>query len=923
MSDELVVLVKRPYTNPDPTKVHLKTDSGFDGTGLLSRSAKHIDFTLKIGTDPLKFDGTDNKFPGAKLSAGIDLFAVANKPSGKMNDLVLTLSLNGGSKINGPPVETKLTAVEATLEICEPRVGKKDPKPLPTAAKAPGGGETPTDKFYLGRPLPKQVEDPDPKIDERATLILKDLKPADFKGNLELSLEPGDNGQIELYPTEFPNPDRAKDKALVMPMTVTPDQMKGTGLKLFVEGAKVSPSARATGVILGVKGVAGDADHVRVTVCHTEIVSKLKPADVKTVAIVPEKPARKTNSSFFPAPIIVGFQYLVEMRPYIEKAAPSAYQWITTSTKVTLKNDKKEVVGLTAKKLSAKLNDVALEVLLTTDVGKLKKKHLLTAVQVIIDPITSGDNVKPADPINLIKNPSGCVILTGADASDSTVVPRYEITKMLPNLAWTDDDDRIAWWILGDEAKADNQYDGKADFMGTEAAKRGAKVQVFGITTGDILIQPWSGGYGYGMIRVHVIPIRQIKYRISRIFTTARAAVKAIPAQVAVPAQAAVPAFAGSVGHPPLPAVPDLPAVPALPAIPALKARKAHAPTTSHAEAKLHIQISNIFLRQMGYEMIPDDSAEMASPAIVARPAFPEVKAAPAIAHQKAVPAIGANPPRPEVPARPAVKARPAIPAIVASAGNPKVGLPALDSRIISITKVEPGHFDVEVNSSALTFNSAANQIPAIQLNARNEVISVAYIEQDPTFGTGVVTLSTALRCPANHAPLTSARQPEGSPNQKGTAKKYKAANFTLPDLGTPSTSLISKSGIPPNTPASKVKMVVLFPDVNWQGASPATRDVDLLWGIVVPTKNMDAAPTPPITVDKTRHMYGFVFAHETGHILGLGHRGALANPVTDGVAIPPDKNIMRPFVNPPVTENFDIIQTKATRFSEVMNRTP
>jgi hypothetical protein len=47
--------------------------------------------------------------------------------------------------------------------------------------------------------------------------------------------------------------------------------------------------------------------------------------------------------------------------------------------------------------------------------------------------------------------------------------------------------------------------------------------------------------------------------------------------------------------------------------------------------------------------------------------------------------------------------------------------------------------------------------------------------------------------------------------------------------------------------------------------------------------------------------MYGFVFAHEMGHILGLGHRGAVTNPVTDGLAIPPDKNIMRPFVNPPV----------------------
>jgi len=79
------------------------------------------------------------------------------------------------------------------------------------------------------------------------------------------------------------------------------------------------------------------------------------------------------------------------------------------------------------------------------------------------------------------------------------------------------------------------------------------------------------------------------------------------------------------------------------------------------------------------------------------------------------------------------------------------------------------------------------------------------------------------------------------------------------------------------------------------------------------------AAPTP----DSLRLMYGYVFAHEMGHILGLGHRGATANPVTDGLAIPADKNVMRPFANPPTTENFDIIQTKAVRFSEVMFRNP
>jgi hypothetical protein len=101
------------------------------------------------------------------------------------------------------------------------------------------------------------------------------------------------------------------------------------------------------------------------------------------------------------------------------------------------------------------------------------------------------------------------------------------------------------------------------------------------------------------------------------------------------------------------------------------------------------------------------------------------------------------------------------------------LGLPALDSKVVSVMQLSQGHVDVEVNDSNLTFNRAANQISAIRINARNEVISVAYLEQDPTLGSSSTTLSTALLCPANHAPKTRARQPEGAPHQKGTAKAY------------------------------------------------------------------------------------------------------------------------------------------------------
>jgi hypothetical protein len=901
MSD-LVVLVSRPYTKVDPLKFTLKTDSAFDGTGLLTRSKNNIDFTVQGAATPLKFDGTDNKFPGANLTAGIDLLAVANAPSTSVNDVVLTLTLSGGSKKILPPATTKLTAVQATLDICDPRINDASaPAPLPTANAVPAAGAA-TDKFYLGRPLPTQT---DPKIDERATLIVRELKPTGFKKDVELTLE---NDQIQIFEKEKPDPKDPSDKPMTMPLKVSQAKLVGTGFKLFVEGAGVSPGARGTGISLTVDGVAGEADHVKVTVCHTEIVSNRKPGDLKIVAQVPEKPERKTNSAYIVAPIIVGLEYPVEMRPYIETAKPSAYHWSTVSPKVTLKDVDKEVVGLTAKTLSGVLNDVPLEVLLTTDIGKLKKKHLLTCVKVIIDPVSTGDKLKTTDPINAIKNPAGCVILAaGADAKE---VPRYEITKITPDLTWTDDDDRIAWWILGGDAKGDNKYDGKADFMNTEAAKRGTKIQVFGVNAGDVLIRPYSGGYGYGMYRANVVPISKIKFRINRIFTRAQAAQALKPAFAALPAQAAQPAFPGGGGVAPQPAVPDLAAVDARPVIPAVAARVAHQPTASHASAKLHMQVVNIYLRQAGIEMVPDDSAEVASPALVARPALPAVAAQPAVVAQVATPDVPGVPAQPAVPGRPAVPVMPAVPEVKASAVNPKVGQPTLDAKVIAVTQVSPGFFDVEVDDPNMTFVAGDDdEKAAIRINTRNEVISFAFIHSEAG-GAGV--LATAKLCPWNHAPVARTDPP----------RAYAEASYKLSDLGTPSSSLKPKDGIPPDVPADVAKMLVLKADVAWQGASPGTRHIDLLWGVIVPTSNIDSSSSVVAgNADSLVLAYANTLAHELGHIFGLGHRGG--GGVPDGLTVPGKKNLMHPTEPPPAAENLDVVQVKAIQFSEALFRSP
>ncbi len=906
---DLVTVVKRPYTNPNPPVVILKTDVPFDGTGTLTRSKDIVDFFRKGSTTPIQF-GKDNVFTGADLTKGVELTAVGLKASDSMKDIELTLTLSGGSKKIDPPAKAKMTSVEVLLDICEPRTSTSaDPPVLTTATAAPASGATSTDKFFGGRPLPLQFATT--YYDERAILIVRQVKPKDAKVQLVLNT---DDDKVKIFAAEKPT---KGETAVTLPKVVDSTKVPADGTKFFVEGAKESVAARDTGVRLGIQAVTDVGDRVAISVCHTEVVSNKELKDLKLVAQVPEKPARTTKSpKFVPAPLLVGKDFDVEMRPHIEIAKMSAFQWTTPSALVTLTDVAKEVVKVKGKTLSTALDDIDLDVLLTTDVGKLKKKHKFTVVHVEISPITSGDNVKDTDDINLIKNPCGCVILSGGDAGDTTKVPKYEITKIEPNLTWTADDDRIAWWIVGGDTAGAGKYDGKADFHNDEKSKHGTKIQVFGTQQGDVLIQPYSGGYGYGMFRANAVPIRKVKYRINRIFTTVQAAIPLQPALPALPAVTAQPAFPGTTGIPAQPAVPALAAVAVRPSVPAIPARVAHTPTASHAEALLHIKIVNVYMRQAGIELIPDDSAEMSSAARVARPALPAVVAQPAILAQVATPALPATGTTPAVAAQPAVAARQAVPALPAmpevkvSAVNPKVGQASLDQKILKITQVQAGHFDVEVDDINLTFNaSSPNSRDAIRINARNEIVSFAYIESQP----GTKTLATALLCPQNHAPQARVDPP----------RAYTKASYTLGDKGIPSSSLISKTGIPPDVPVDEVKMIVLFPDVTWQGASPANRDINLLWGVIVPTSSIDNSAGAGASQDKIRLAYGNTLAHELGHVLGLGHRGVAGDQVEDGLTVPPNENLMHPTKPPPVAENIDVIQVKAIRFSEIMFRNP
>ncbi|MFI5380358.1 MAG: OmpA family protein [Tepidisphaerales bacterium] len=819
-----LVFVKKA-SNAVPRRAYiLKTDIPFDGKGAFTRSSDKIRFftAKKEGEGKeIAFDGTDNVFPGEQLKTGVIVFAQGATASADINDFTITLALSGGTMKVKPPATLQLTCVEVTLDICEPRTADADPAAL---SAAPDTAATPpTDKFFLGRPVPLQDAT---NTHERAILIIRQVKPDKLKCTLVLTPM---NDKVQVFPNEEVTKD---EKPLAARHLVATKDIPADGVKVFAQGEKQSDATRDTGFKLGIDGVEDDGDRVSMTVLLVELVSNVEQKDLDLVAIVPEKPERKSKSKYMPAPLIVGLKYDVQMRPYVEKATLTEFKWTTkASAKLTLTDDDKEVLKLQGKAISDAEKDIDLQLLGTCEHGKFRKKHSLTCVKVEIDPVSANDSLKDTDDLNKIKNPGGIVILSGGDQSDTKKVAKIEITKMEKDFSWTDDDARISWWIVGGQAAevGKAKYEGKAGFRDDESAKRGKKIQVYGTQAGDVLIQPYSGGYAYGMFRANVVPLRQVKYRLNRIFTKASTTLSDVTFKIAH--------FFNSNTT-------------------ALPPRPAREPTASHAVAKRHITVVNIYLRQAGIEMIPDDSAEAAT-----------------------------------------------------STGNNAIGQPALDAKVVDVTKDSDGHFDVEVNDTALTFGaSSSDSKSAIRINARNEVVTFAYIHSqgDST------ALATALLCPQNHAPKPRVDPP----------RAYTKPSYTLPDKGVPSSSLTPKTGIPGDTPVGEVKMIVLFPDVAWQGNSPATRDINLLWGIIVPTTSIDGSSSAT-GGDATILAYANTLAHEVGHVLGLGHRGDLANGVTDGLNTPGRKNLMHPTEPPPQAENIDLIQVKAIRFSEVMFRNP
>ncbi len=293
----IIVVVKKPHTNPARVPITLKTSANFHRSGTLTRimtptsgnirlfdapkAGKEITFTQ---VDPLKPAESEHVFSANELSAGVHLFAESDSPCSNLDDYRLRLTLLKGPTPVGPPQEVILTAVLLSLDISPPRTAPGAPlTPLPQPpATPPGPGAT--DKWFGGLPL--NAQDPGSN-QQRAQLLVGQVIPTAFAGDLVLrqvrvsgnNITGADN-KVQIFDDETPGPKQ------IPPITETPkpnpfefnaSTASFPGRQFFVEGKAASTALRDTGFQLGIKGVENDGDRVAITVAVAPVLSMDSP----------------------------------------------------------------------------------------------------------------------------------------------------------------------------------------------------------------------------------------------------------------------------------------------------------------------------------------------------------------------------------------------------------------------------------------------------------------------------------------------------------------------------------------------------------------------------------------------------------------------------------------------------------------------
>jgi len=238
--DRDFVLVNKDGGEPSRVRVALGTDSSFDGVGTFSvdGASDAVEFfTSATKGGKIVFDGKGNVFPGKTLTDGVRLWAQGKRASGSLADKAqLKLSLDGGSKTNGPDATAELTSVELTLDVCDRAA---------TALSA-------VDKLGTGGEVPVQSAD---KRRRRVKVIVRPTKPPAFPANLALN---STGTQVRLFADEKPAKD---EKPMQLPRTLK-KVVAESGLELWAEGA----DAGDTGLTLGFDGYPGHGDSVKIAV---------------------------------------------------------------------------------------------------------------------------------------------------------------------------------------------------------------------------------------------------------------------------------------------------------------------------------------------------------------------------------------------------------------------------------------------------------------------------------------------------------------------------------------------------------------------------------------------------------------------------------------------------------------------------------
>ena len=390
-----VVLVKKPHMSPARVVVKLSTATPFDGEGTLtcSKSKALRVFTAAQGGKEIRFVDSDNVFRGKALTAGVQLFVEGATASSGLDDVVLTLTLDKGTGLKGPPAKVKLTVVELTLDVCETRApGGGDPPPLPQPPAQPGAN--PTDKVSFGRGL--AVQDAE-KTRERAMLIVQQPKPAAFAGKLALMRV---NDKVQAFKVEDPHDAGGPiaDREVFDGNTVP-----ARGLRFFVEGAKASAEPRDTGYRLGIDGLDDQGDRISITAIDLKVELAAGGAPPKPLLLFVKRAPLKLKA--------------------VASPAGGSFAWRAAGPRGTAiidgRTDAAEVT-LHADDISTKLDDAKIAVNYRIGKGDPQAALTLTALRVHLDVDADRDGVVEPDGAgksdwNFGRNSTGAVIIANCD----------------------------------------------------------------------------------------------------------------------------------------------------------------------------------------------------------------------------------------------------------------------------------------------------------------------------------------------------------------------------------------------------------------------------------------------------------------------------------------------------------------------------